>query len=194
MSAAGKVCTGFSKPYVALYSASGTTLTYTSGQKFARGVDVSIEPESSDDNKFYADNFEAETDAGTFSGGTLSLTVDGLLQAAESLIMGLPAADSDGWVHYGDSQEIPFVGIGYIARYMSDGVESYVPTVIPKCIFNQISDSAATSEDSINFQTQSLTAKILRSENANRDWRIRGDEEETEAAAEAAIKKMFSIT
>lgn len=194
MSAAGKVCTGFSKPYVALYSASGTTLTYTSGQKLARGVDVSIEPESSDDNKFYADNFEAETDAGTFSGGTLSLTVDGLLQAAESLIMGLPAVDSDGWVHYGDSQEIPFVGIGYIARYMSDGVESYVPTVIPKCIFNQISDSAATSEDSINFQTQSLTAKILRSENANRDWRIRGHEEETEAAAEAAIKKMFSIT
>ncbi len=96
MSAAGKVCPGFSKPYVALYSASGTTLTYTSGQKLARGVDVSIEPESSDDNKFYADNVEAETDAGTFSGGTLSLTVDGLLQAAESLIMGLPAADSDG--------------------------------------------------------------------------------------------------
>ena len=194
MSAAGKVCTGFSKPYVALYSASGTTLTYTSGQKLARGVDVSIEPESSDDNKFYADNFEAETKGGKFSGGTLSLTVDGLLQAAESLIMGLPAADSDGWVHYGDSQEIPFVGIGYIARYMSDGEESYVPTVIPKCIFNQISDSAATSEGSINFQTQSLTAKILRSENANRDWRIRGDEEETEAAAEAAIKTMFSIT
>lgn len=194
MSAAGKVCTGFSKPYVALYSASGTTLTYTSGQKLARGVNVSIEPESSDDNKFYADNFEAEAEGGKFSGGTLSLTVDGLLQAAESLIMGLPAADSDGWVHYGDSQEIPFVGIGYIARYMSDGVESYVPTVIPKCIFNQISDSAATSEGSTNFQTQSLTAKIRRSENANRDWRIRGDEEETEAAAEAAIKTMFSIT
>ena len=194
MSAAGKVCTGFSKPYVALDSASGTTLTYTSGQKLASGVDVSIEPETSDDNKFYADNVEAETDAGTFSGGTLSLTVDGLLQAAESLIMGLPAADSDGWVHYGDSQEIPFVGIGYIARYMSDGAESYVPTVIPKCIFNQISDSAATSEDSINFQTQSLTAKILRADDANRDWRIRGDEEETEAAAEAAIKAMFSIT
>ena len=194
MSAAGKVCTGFSKPYVALYSASGTTLTYTSGQKLARGVDVSIEPESSDDNKFYADNIEAETEGGKFTGGTLSLTVDGLLQAAESLIMGLPAADSAGWVHYGDSQEIPFVGIGYIARYVSDGVESYVPTVIPKCIFNQISDSAATSEGSINFQTQSLTAQIKRSDNANRDWRIRGDEEETEAAAEAAIKTMFSIT
>lgn len=194
MSAAGKVCTGFSKPYVALYSASGTTITYTSGQKLARGVNVSIEPESSDDNKFYADNIEAETEGGKFTGGTLNLTVDGLFQAAESLIMGLPAADSDGWVHYGDSQEIPFVAVGYIARYMSDGVESYVPTVIPKCIFNQISDSAATSEGSINFQTQSLTAKIKRSDNANRDWRIRGDEEETEAAAEAAIKTMFSIT
>ena len=52
MSAAGKVCTGFSLPYVALYNNG----TYTSGQKLARGVDVTVSPESSDDNKFYADN------------------------------------------------------------------------------------------------------------------------------------------
>ena len=96
MSAAGKVCIGFSKPYVAVYTNSGTTITYSDGRVLARGVDVSIEPETSDDNKFYADNTEAETDAGTFSGGTLSLTVDGLHQDAEALIMGLPAADSSG--------------------------------------------------------------------------------------------------
>lgn len=194
MSAAGKVCTGFSKPYVALYSASGTTITYTSGQKLARGVNVSIEPESSDDNKFYADNIEAETEGGKFTGGTLTLTVDGLLAAAESLIMGLPAADSDGWISYGDSQAVPFVGVGYIARYMSDGEESFVPTVLPKCVFNQISSSAATSEDSINFQTQSLTAQIKRADDSNRSWKFLGDEETTEAAAEAALKTKLGIS
>ena len=194
MSAAGKVCVGFSKPYVAVYSNSGTTITYSDGRVLARGVDVSIEPETSDDNKFYADNTEAETDAGTFSGGTLSLTVDGLHQDAESLIMGLPAADQSGWISYGDSQTVPFVGVGYIAKYMSGGEITYVPTVIPKVVFNQISSSHATSEDSLNFQTQALTAQIKRADDADRSWKYLGEPQTTEALAEAAIKTKFRIT
>ena len=194
MSAAGKVCIGFSKPYVAVYANSGTTITYSDGQVLARGVDVSIEPETSDDNKFYADNVEAETDAGTFSGGTLSLTVDGLHQDAEALIMGLPAADSSGWISYGDSQTVPFVGVGYIAKYMSGGEITYVPTIIPKVVFNQISSAHATSEDSLNFQTQALTAQIKRADGADRSWKYLGEPQATEALAEAAIKTKFGIT
>lgn len=194
MSAAGKVCVGFSKPYVAVYSNSGTTITYSDGRVLARGVDVSIEPETSDDNKFYADNVEAETDAGTFSGGTLSLTVDGLHQDAESLIMGLPAADQSGWISYGDSQTVPFVGVGYIAKYMSGGEITYVPTIIPKVVFNQISSAHATSEDSLNFQTQALTAQIKRADDADRSWKYLGEPQATEALAEAAIKTKLGIT
>ena len=194
MSAAGKVCIGFSKPYVAVYANSGTTVSYSDGRVLARGVDVSIEPETSDDNKFYADNVEAETDPGTFSGGTLSLTVDGLHQDAEALIMGLPAADSSGWISYGDSQTVPFVGVGYIAKYMSGGEITYVPTIIPKVVFNQISSSHATSEDSLNFQTQALTAQIKRSDDANRNWRHLGEPQATEALAEAAIRTKFGIS
>ena len=194
MLAAGKVCIGFSKPYVAVYTNSGTTITYSNGQVLARGVDVSIEPETSDDNKFYADNVEAETDAGTFSGGTLSLTVDGLHQNAESLIMGLPAADQSGWISYGDSQTVPFVGVGYIAKYMSGGEITYVPTIIPKVVFNQISSAHATSEDSLNFQTQALTAQIKRADDADRSWKYLGEPQTTEALAEAAIKTKFGIT
>ena len=194
MSAAGKVCIGFSKPYVAVYTNSGTTITYSDGRVLARGVDVSIEPETSDDNKFYADNVEAETDAGTFSGGTLSLTVDGLHQDAEALIMGLPAADQSGWISYGDSQTVPFVGVGYIAKYMSGGEITYVPTIIPKVVFNQISSAHATSEDSLNFQTQALTAQIKRADDADRSWKYLGEPQTTEALAEAAIKTKFGIT
>lgn len=157
-------------------------------------MDVSIEPETSDDNKFYADNTEAETDAGTFSGGTLSLTVDGLHQDAESLIMGLPAADQSGWISYGDSQTVPFVGVGYIAKYMSDGEITYVPTIIPRVVFNQISNSHATSEDSLNFQTQALTAQIKRADDADRSWKYLGEPQTTEALAEAAIKTKLGIT
>lgn len=191
--ASGRVCTGFSLPYVATYSATGGTVTYSSGQKLARGVNVSITPESGDDNNFYADNVLAESANTTFTGGEVTLTVDGLLEAAEKLIMGLPTS-SGGWMTYNDDQSVPYVGIGFIARYQSDGVTTYVPYVLAKCMFNQINTSAATQEENIEFQTQELTAKIFRGDDTKHAWKYVGDEEDTEAAAEAALKTKLGIT
>ena len=110
--AAGKVCTGFSKPYVAKYNASGGVISFTEGRVLARGVNVQVAPDSSDDNGFYADNQLAESDNGVFTGGTLTLTVDGLLTAAEKFLMGLPEAGADGWIGYGDNQQVPDVAVG----------------------------------------------------------------------------------
>lgn len=192
MAAAGKVTTGFSLPYVALYTASGGTISYTSGQKLARGVEVTIAPETTDENKFYADNVVAEIAASEFSGGTLTLTVDGLLPAAERLIYGLPAA-ADGWIAYGDSVEVPYVGVGFIIRQQSEGVETYSPIILAKCKFNFKEDSAATQEDAIDWQTQSLEATILRGDDTNRTWKLLGDECASEALAEAALKTKLGI-
>lgn len=192
----GRVCTGFSKPYVALYSASQGEITYSSGQILARGVDISVEPGSaSDDNKFFADNVAAETSAGTFTSGTLTLTVDGLLAAAEKLIMGLPNADSDGWYTYDDDQSIPYVGIGFIARYMSSGVTTYVPVVLTKCAFQQLPMNAATQGEDIDWQTTQITAQVLRADDAKHSWKKAGlSGQATEAAAEDMIKAVFGIS
>lgn len=192
--AAGKVTTGFSKPYVALYGESSGTITYTSGQLLARGVDVTISPESGDDNIFYADNVAAETDAGRFTGGTVTLTVDGLLATTRKLIFGLPTADEAGWTAFGDDMVIPYVGIGFIARQQSDGVVTYVPTVLAKCRFNQPEDTAATQEEEIDWQTQSLEAVIMRGDDANHNWKFIGNDYSTEAAAEAALKTKLGIS
>lgn len=192
--AAGKVCTGFSKPYVALYSATGTTISYTSGQVLARGVDVSIEAESSDDNNFFADNVLAESAGKKFTSGTVTLTVDGLKTAAEKMIMGLPTGTGD-WMDYGDNQEIPYVGIGFLARYMSDGVESWTPIVLCKCMFNEIGTSAATQEDEIDWQTQELSASIHRGDDTNHNWKSVGTTEyTTEAAAEVVLRTKLGIS
>lgn len=191
--AAGRVCTGYSKPYVALYSATGGTVTYSSGQILARGVSVSASAESADDNNFYADNVISESENGVFTSGELSMTVDGLLGTAEKLIMGLPASTS-GFTDYDDDQVVPDVGVGFIARYMSDGVVTYVPYIFPRCQFSFPNVDAATQEENIDWQTTDLTATIKRSENAKRTWKKVGDPENTEAAAEAAIKTFFSIT
>lgn len=194
----GRVITGFSLPFVAEYGTTtgtnGVELDYSNGAILARGVSVSMSTEYSDDNNFYADNVIAETATGSFGSGELTLTVDGCFDSAMKLILGLPAADGSGWTHYGDSMNIPYVGVGFIVRYMSAGVTSYVPVVLHKCKFNVPNIDASTQEDSIDFQTQELTATVLRDDTANHEWRVIGSAQSTEAAAEALIKSYLSIT
>lgn len=193
----GRVITGFSKPYVAKYTASTTTagtVIYSSGQALARGVQLQIEPGSGSDNKFYANNIVAEDAGSTFSNGTATITVDGLKAAARKLVFGLQTADSSGWVHYGSSQEVPFLGFGCVVRYMEDGVTTYEPLILPKIKMNTPSLDAATQEEEIDFQTEELTANIYRDDTANQDWKWEGTAQTTEALAEAAIKTAFSIT
>jgi len=193
MSANGKVITGYSKPYVALYTVSEGTVTYSSGQLLARGVSVTASPESSDANNFYADNIVAESLAGEFTGGQVALTVDGLLQDAEKLIQGLSTADADGWINYDDTQQKPFCGIGFVIRYMSDNVTYYTPVVFPKGTFNQIERSAETQGEEVDFQTQELVFNILKDDTANHCWNRVGGELSSEAAAENKIRAALGI-
>lgn len=193
----GKVCTGFSLPYVAKYTESGGAVTYSDGMQLARGVNVSIAPEVADSNDFYADNVLAETVSGTFTGGTVTLTVDGLLPAAEAFIYGLPTPETVGTVSvykYGDANEPPYVGLGFIARYMSDGVTTYKVIVLTKTRFNLPTEAAATQEAEIDWQTQELTATIMRDDTADHDWKLVGATEYTsEALALADLKKILGI-
>lgn len=191
---AGRIITGFSKPYVAKYAANNGTITYTNGQILSQGVSVTGSASTSDDNNFYADNVVSESENGVFTSGELSLTVKGLEIAAERLIMGLPAADTNGLTAYGDSQVIPDVGVGFVVRYMKDGETTYAPYIFPRCAFAAFDITAATQEESIDWQTTELSATIKRAEDENRNWKYVGDGVATEAGAEDVIKTFFGIT
>lgn len=196
----GRVITGYSKPWVAVYTNTNGTVTYDDGQYLARGVDVSIEPEAADSNKFYADNQVAEQAGGGFTGGTVTLTVDGLKDAARQMIMGLPAKSSItvttgttvSMSDFGDGMTIPYVGIGFVVRYMEDGVTTYEPVVLTKCQFSVFGTSAATQEDAIEFQTQELEATIMKDDTSNHNWKRVGDAQSSEAAAEAVIQAILT--
>ena len=185
---AGKVATGFSFPYVAKYAANEGVITFSDAMELARGVSVNVSPTTSDANKFYANNQEAESGPNRFTGGTATLTVDGLLVAAERFVMGLPAAGEDGWTAYGDSAQTPYVAIGYIARFMSGGQESFTPTILVKTKFQQINSEYATQEEEIDWQTQELTADLFRGDDLNHSWKYLGADYATEAEALAALK------
>lgn len=201
MSAAGKVMTGFSKPYVAKYTASGNSVTYSDGQLLARGVSVTISPDSSDDNNFYADNVAAETLGGIFTGGEVTLGVDGLLLSTEQLILGLPTADTFSvstdidvqMYKYGQAANPPYVGIGFIYRYMQDGTTYYRPTILRKCRFNIPEENSETQGEEIDWQSAELTAQIMRDDTDAHDWKWVAADQTTEAAAENIVRKALGM-
>lgn len=197
----GGVRIGFCQPYVAVYSHSGTTVTYADGQKMARGVSVSMTAKSGSDSKFYADDVLAESAAGKFTGGTLTLTVDGLSLEADKLMRGLPAAseltvNSAKVKIYADNSEVnaPYLGVGYLEKWQYEGEIKYRPVVIYKCKLATPDENAQTEGESTNWQTQNLTLDVVRSDKEKRDWRIRGEHQATEEAALAVVKSILNIT
>lgn len=187
-------------PWVALYAESNGTVSYSGGIPLARGVDVTISIESDSDNNFYADNVLAESDRQSFSSGTLSLTVDGLKDAARKLISGVTTTESVtvttgttvSFDVYDDLATVPYVGVGFVVRYTEDGVTSYVPVIIKKVKFSDPEITAATQSESIDWQTQALEGTIMRDDSANHAWRMIGAEQTTEAAAYNAIKSVLT--
>lgn len=200
--AAGRVGIGASNIYVAAYSNTAGTTTYSDGVRLGRLVDVSFSLDDAGDNVFYADNVAAESAGSVFGGGTMDIEIDGLLDDTEKFIFGLEdrtavtVGTATSIAMYGDGANSipPYVGIGFIVAEMEDGVTSYKPVIIMKARFQKSARDAHTMEDTIDWQTQTLTAQLHRDDTANHDWRQFGENCATEADAEAVIKSVLSIS
>lgn len=198
---AGKVITGFSAPYVGLYSNAGGTVTYTKGCRLARGVDVSLDPETSNDNEFYADDVLAESENGTFIRGNVQLTVDGLHDAAEQLIYGLPEPEEFTYgenkkvtvLNYGDDAEPPYVGIGFVIAFESGGVETFQPMVLTKAKFFAHGTDAKTREKQKDWQTQALEAAVHRDDTTKHNWKKLFAEQTTREEATAILEAFLGV-
>lgn len=192
------VTTGFSKPYVAKYSNTGTAVTYTGGMDLGRGVSLSLEIDTADDNNFYADNIVAETESSQFTSGSATITVDGLSNDAATMIFGLPAPEN---VEVGEEQvpmqgygelNAPYVGYGCVRRTQENGVVKFWPLILPKIKFNVPSEEMATAEDQIDWQTQELTATVLRDDTTAKRWkRISTEGMDTEDEAYEVVKAIL---
>lgn len=77
---------------------------------------------------------------------------------------------------------------------MSDGVTTFQPVVLPKIKFNIPEEERATQEDQIEWQTTTLAATIMRDDTEDKNWRYRGEEFDSEAAAEEALKEKLGVT
>ena len=197
----GKVIVGFSAPFVGLYSNAGATVTYTKGMPLARGVSVSLDVETADDNDFYADGVIAESDGGKFKKGTAKYTVDGLHDAAERFIYGLPEPEKVSYgadktvnvTKYGDKANPPYVGTGFVVWYQSGGVVTYQPVILPKVKFISHGTDAKTKEEDKDWQTQDIESTICRDDTADHNWKWLAEEQATEEDAIAILKALLGV-
>lgn len=196
--AAGKVAVGFSYPLVALYNANGSTVTLSNAMVLARGVSVDIRANVASDNEFYADNVLAESENDVFESGSLKLTVDGLFGAAERMISGLEEPQE---VTFGEAKvkltkhavdaKAPYVAVGVIVAYKSNGKKIFTPTVVVKTKFKPVDTAAQTRGKTTSWQTQDLEAVIHRAEDGN--WKWVGEDFATEDEAKAALNAVFGM-
>ena len=193
---------GLSKPYYAIYSSTGSTVSYSDGGLIGKATELTLELEGADANILCADNGPAESD-NQFAGGTLTLSTDDLLPEPMMAILGLKqeAMDLDGatttgpqWIVYDDDQTIPYVGFGGIIKKQISNVTKWVAVVLKKVQFANPGIDAVTQGETIEWQTTELTANVMRDDTAKHAWQMQSTPMDTEEDAEAAIKDALNIT
>ncbi len=193
---------GLSKPYYGIYSASGTTVSYTDGAGMGKATEANIEIDTTEDNNLYGDNAIAEADR-SFAGGTLTLSTTDLSQEVSKAILGLKESaitDIEGVTDtsvkeliYDDDQSTPYLGVGFIIKKKVNGAYRWRAVVLTKVMFSVPADAATTQGESIEWQTPELSATIMRDDSATHMWK-REATFTTEVQADAYIKARLGIT
>ena len=192
---------GLSRPYVAVYADNGAgTVSYSRGVRAGRAVEYSFTlNDTGTDNTFYADNEAAESASGVFSGGSLSWTVAELEQAIAELILGLHTEqiqvgdDTVNELVYDDTMASPYLGAGIIVKSIVHGQTKWRGVVFPKVQFAVPEDAATTQGETIDWQTDTITASMLRDDSENHKWRITAVFD-SEGKADAYICHVLNIT
>lgn len=193
---------GLSKPYYAIYSNTGTTVTYSKGGVIGKYTEFSLELEDGDNNILHADNGPAESD-NSFAGGTATVTTDDLIAERMLAILGLkkeaitePALSTKDayWLVFDDDQDTPYIGLGGIIKKKINNATKYQAFILTKIQFTNPGLEAVTQGETIEWQTQELSATIMRSDEAKARWFMISNELDSEEDAEKIIKAHLNIT
>lgn len=162
---------GLSIPVCGNYAATGNNTTYSDPFIADSAVEYGISWTTSDSNPLYADNGIKENDKQVFQSGELTLGTADLPQELSKKILGLTEAtyeygsgQSATENVYDDQQKSPYLGFGIIELHQIDDVDKYRAVFLPKIYFNLPEEAATTKGESVEWQTKSIVATILRSD------------------------------
>lgn len=86
------------------------------------------------------------------------------------------------------------MGFGGIIKAKQSGVTKWIAVVLTKIQFANPGINAVTQGETIEWQTKELTATVMRDDSTKHKWQMQSTPMDTEADAEAAIKKALNIT
>lgn len=191
---------GFSNPYIAEYHHNGVGGTsYTNGMRAGRGVSRTLDvDEASSDNKFHCDNGEGESEGGVFKSAKLTLELAELTAAAQKKMLGAQTRKRTingkeiETIDFNDSMQPPELGYGDIEKDMEHGRTLWTALVLKKVKFAIPSKSATTQKESIEWQTQSISADVKKDDTPEHSWQ-EFRQFDTEAEADAFVRHMLGI-
>lgn len=192
---------GLSKPYYAKYSYDELTgkVTYSNGGLMGKLIEMTVEPEATDDSNLYADNGIAESER-AFVGGNVSITTDHLTQEVSKAILGVTETtetvdgiDEDVKVlTFDDDMEQPELGFGDIIKTKKNGEVIWRVMILCRVKFSIPSENATTQGETIEWQTPELNGTLMKSEEGKHPWKKIADFK-SEANAEKYIRHFLNI-
>lgn len=167
----------------------GAALTYSAGMVVGKAIQGNLTWDRND-NPLYADDAIAENDNGA-TGGSIGLVTDDLLDTVRAYLLGDEAISvgtgTSATTEYESTDEpAPYVGFGYMRVRVKNGVTSYQAVWYHKAQFGETSENAQTKGQTIEWQTPTLTGRIM-GVNDNADGQIRFRRRATFETAAAAI-------
>lgn len=196
---------GLSYPLFAKYANSAGTVTYSEAKLVGHAIEMDITVDTADDNNLYGDNMIVESDSGTFSSGTLTLTTSELTPDVSKWLLGAKEVDRTvgsttvSEVVFDDDLAPIYCGFGGIIKHRINGATKWQPIVLTKIQPHIPDDAATTQEDEIEWQTHELEFGIFRddqsSANYNHPWKLMPAElMDTESAAQAYLNGVLNYS
>lgn len=151
----------------------GVLTGFTGVKEMGKAVSASFEPAESSDNRLWANNSVAETDASAAAGGTLSLTLDrltadahvdlfGLTSKTTSVTVGEDTVEGTGYDDTGEEQANA-VGVAFIRWKQENNSRQIHEAVIYSYVtFSPPSDEYETydGDDGVEWQTPELEGAV----------------------------------
>lgn len=187
---------GLSKPIVAKITPGGTT--YTKRVIAGKYTEINIAPDESDENIFYADNAESESDS-TFTGGNVTMSTDDLLPTMLVDMLGVTeesagSSSTEKWYVFDDDQNAPYLALAGVVKRKNGGDTKYQAFVLEKIRFSNPALAVSTQGESIEWQTSELSARIFKSDKTKHPWYRLSSMVDSEADAVALIESYLTVT
>ena len=150
---------------------SGQLTGYGTMSQMGKAIAATYTPEEAGTNVLYANNSVAETDTALVAGGTLSLTLDKLTQAARADLFGLTSTTvtvtvgtstttGTGFEYDGSENAVP-VGVAFIRQSQeSQNRNIHDVMIYSYCTFNEPDEEFQTLGETIEWQTPTIEATV----------------------------------